>query len=265
MILADTHTHLYEERFDNDRREVIARAIESGVRYMMIPSVDSASHDDVVALAQEYPDNCFAMMGLHPTYVNDNPDYKNELALLERYLKTPPVRFCAMGETGLDLYWSRDFLKEQEEALRFQLDLALEYDLPVVLHTRDAFEEIINVVSDYAQKGIRGVFHSFAGTRQHYLRMKELGDFKFGIGGVITYKNSAVAEVVCGMELADMVLETDSPYLPPVPYRGKRNESSYVKLVAGKVAEIKCVSLETVAQVTTSNALEVFGIEKTGG
>lgn len=260
MQFIDTHAHLYDEKFDTDRDEMIRRAIEAGVSRLFLPGVDSESHESLIGLAREWPEHCFAMAGFHPTSANDNPNFRQELDRIDELLKNPPVKFYAVGETGLDLYWSRDFRKEQEEALRFQIELALKYDLPIVLHTRDAFDEIIQVVSEYRSKGIRGVFHSFAGSVEHYRTMRDLGDFYFGIGGVVTYKNSQVAPVVAEMELADIVLETDAPYLPPVPFRGKRNECAYIPYIAEKIAEIKHVPVEEIARITTSNAKKLFGI-----
>ena len=260
MQFIDTHTHLYDEKFDEDRKAAVCRAVEAGVTRMILPAVDSASHEALSALAGMHPDHCFAAIGFHPTSVNDNPDFRQELALVEKILENPPLPLYAVGETGLDLYWSRGFLREQEEALRFQIELAIRYDLPVILHTREAFEEIIRVVSDYRSRRLRGVFHSFAGTVEQYRTMRELGDFRFGIGGVVTYKNSPVAQVVAGMDLQDIVLETDAPYLPPVPFRGKRNESAHIVYVAEKIAEIKGLPVEEIAQATTSNAEQLFRI-----
>ena len=260
MLFIDTHTHLYDEKFDEDRDAVIRRAIDAGVTRMFLPAVDSESHEVLIALAKKYPVNCFALIGFHPTSANDNPAFREELIRIEKMLRNPPVPFYGIGETGLDLYWSRDFGKEQEEALRFQIELALRYDLPVVLHTREAFEEIIGVVSQYSSRGLRGVFHSFAGTVQQYRTIRDLGDFRFGIGGVVTYKNSQVAEVVKEMDLQDIVLETDAPYLPPVPFRGKRNESAYIVYIAEKIAEIKGISTEEVALTTTGVAEKLFRI-----
>lgn len=258
MQFIDTHTHLYDEKFDVDRATAIQRAVDAGVGRMLLPAVDSESHDALIALTQAFPENCLAMTGFHPTSTNDNPDFRRELERVAEMLENPPVKFWGIGETGLDLYWSRDFLREQEEALRFQIELALRYDLPIVLHTREAFDEIIRVVADYRTRGLRGIFHSFAGTPEHYRTIRTLGDFRFGIGGVVTYKNSQVAPVVAEMELSDIVLETDAPYLPPVPFRGKRNESAYIPLIAAKVAEIKGIPLEEVARTTTENAEKLF-------
>ncbi|MDR2936071.1 MAG: TatD family hydrolase, partial [Rikenellaceae bacterium] len=217
MSLIDTHTHLYDEAFDADRDAVLARAAECGVERLLLPAIDSASHGRLFALTDAYPGVCLPMMGLHPASVNENPDFRNELALVESLLKNSARKFYAIGETGLDLYWSKDFLREQTEALRFQIELALRHDLPIVLHTRDAFSEMIAVVNDYRGTGLRGIFHSFAGTCEQYLELKDIGKFAFGIGGVVTYKNATIAKVANQMNLADIVLETDAPYLPPVP------------------------------------------------
>ena len=260
MRLIDTHTHLYDEKFDPDREDMLARAIEAGVTRMLLPAVDSESHEALIGLARNNPESCYAMIGLHPTSVNGNADFRKELEWVDTLLKNPPVRFYGVGETGLDLYWSRDFLREQEEALRFQIELALEYDLPIVIHTRDAFDDMIRIISEYRKSGLRGVFHSFAGTEEQYHALRDSGDFCFGIGGVITYKNSLLPETVARMKLEDIVLETDAPYLPPVPFRGKRNESSYLVYIAEKMAEVKHVPVEEIARVTTQNAERMFGI-----
>ena len=257
-MFIDTHTHLYAEQFDNDRDNSIRRAIDAGVTRMFLPGVDSESHDTLIELVKAWPENCFAMAGFHPTSANDNPDFRKELDLLARMLENPPVKFWGIGETGLDLYWSQDFLREQEEALRFQIELALKYNLPIIVHTRESFEDAIRVFTDYRARGVRGIFHSFAGTVEHYRTIRGLGDFRFGIGGVVTYKNSQVGPVVAEMDLNDIVLETDAPYLPPVPFRGKRNESAYIPYIAEKIAEIKGVPVEEVARVTTQNAKDIF-------
>lgn len=260
MILIDTHTHLFDKQFDDDRDAVIRRAIDGGVTRMFLPAIEAESHEALISLAKTWPGNTFAMIGFHPTSANDNPDFRKELEIVENYLKNPPVPFYAIGETGLDLYWSKDYLREQEEALRFQIELALQYDLPIVIHNRNAFEDVIRIFSDYRAKGVRGIFHSFAGDLKQYRIMRELGDFCFGIGGVVTYKKSSVAEVVADMELEDIVLETDSPYLTPAPFRGKRNESAYTVYVAEKIAEIKGMEIEKVAETTTANARNLFRI-----
>ncbi len=258
MNFIDSHTHLYEPRFDADRKEMLQRAVDAGVTRMLLPGVDSESHDALIALAKSHPGHCFAMMGMHPTSANETPDYQTELSLVERLLAEAPVPFYAVGETGLDLHWSRDFLREQQEAFRFQIELALKFDLPLVIHTREAFAETLAVLSEYRSRGLRGVFHCFSGTAQEYRVLRGLGDFRFGIAGMVTYKNASLAAVVAEMELADLVLETDAPYLPPVPHRGQRNESAYIPLIAAKVAEIKGIPLEKVARETTKNTERLF-------
>jgi len=258
MYFIDTHTHLFDERFDADRAEVVACSVENGVKKLLLPATDSGTHEKVIRTVKEFPGVCYAMMGLHPTSVNDNPDYMQDLRLVEKYLEEKPVDFVAVGEIGLDLYWSRDFQKEQEKALRFQLELALKYDIPVVLHVRDAFAEIFRVLEDYKGYSLRGVFHSFFGTEEDYRTIKTLGDFKVGISGPVTYKKSDLTDVIPLIPLEDILLETDAPYLPPVPYRGKRNESCYIPLIAAKIAELKDIPVATVAETTTSNAEKLF-------
>lgn len=263
MTLTDTHSHLYDSAFDDDRAQAVARAVDSGVERIMLPAIDSESHEALFALCREYPANCFPMMGLHPTSVNDNPDYMKELELVEKYLAEPPAgieRFYGVGEIGLDLYWSRDWIDRQTEVFERQIELALRHSLPIAVHTRSAWKEMTEVLERYEGNGLRGVMHAFSGSRAQYEKIRRAGEFVFGIGGVVTYKNSDVAEVVADMDMRDIVLETDCPYLTPVPFRGKRNESAYVKYVCAKVAEIKGVPVDDVASVTTTNARRIFGI-----
>lgn len=261
-MIIDTHTHIYDEAFDTDRDETVARALSAGVAKMMCPAIDSGSHDRLFRLCGEYPDICLPMMGLHPTSVNDNPSWRDELSLVESYLVRPPegIKFYAVGEIGLDLYWSQEWLREQLEVFSRQIELSIEYELPVVVHTRDAWPQMCEVFKGYAGQGLRGVMHSFSGTWDDYETIKGCGDFLFGIGGPVTYKKSGLPELVAHIPLEDLVLETDSPYLPPVPYRGKRNESSYIGLVCRKVAEIKGFTEVEVADITTTNVLRMFGI-----
>jgi TatD DNase family protein len=200
-------------------------------------------------------------MGLHPTSVNDNPRWREELAEVERLLAEPPQgieRFYGVGEIGLDLYWSRDWQVEQTEAFRVQVELALKHDLPIVVHTRDAWEEMAEIVEEYRDRGLRGIFHAFSADVEMYERLRKCGDFVFGIGGVVTFKKSSLAEVVKSMRLEDLVVETDAPYLTPTPHRGTRNESSYVRFVAEKIAELQGISYEVVAEQTTANAKRIF-------
>ena len=262
-MLIDTHSHLFEEEFDADRREAVERAQSVGVERIVLPAIERSSNERLFAMCREYPHLAVPLMGLHPTSINDNPEWRDELHEVEQWLTAPPEgveRFYGVGEIGLDLYWSRDFLSEQEEALRAQLDMALRFDLPVAIHTREAWSEMISVVSDYRTRGLRGVFHAFAGDLATYRTLREMGDFKFGVGGVVTYKKSGVADVVREIPLEDILLETDSPYLTPVPHRGKRNESSYVELVCAEVARIKGVEFDEVAEKTTQNAKQLFSL-----
>lgn len=260
-MLTDTHAHLYDSAFDEDREQVIQRAAAAGVARILLPAIDSQSHERLFAAARQYPEQCRVLIGFHPTSVNNNPDFRQELQQVAGYLENPPsgVVFCGVGEVGLDLYWEKAFLAQQIEALEFQIDLALQYDLPLVIHTRDAWPEMIEVLSRYRERNIRGVIHSFSGTVDTYRAIKQIGEFVFGVGGVVTFKKSALYTVVEQMELSDLVLETDAPYLTPVPYRGKRNESSYIPYICATVAQAKGVSTETVEQVTTEAARRIFG------
>jgi TatD DNase family protein len=252
-MFIDTHTHLYDEKFNDDRSEMILRAIAGGVECMYLPNCDSSTIDGMLQVEQEFPGYCKAMMGLHPCYVKEN--YKTELGIVETWLKQR--KFAAVGEVGLDYYWDKTFVAQQQEAFETQMEWALAYNLPVVIHTRDAMQQTVDTVKPFAARGLRGVFHCFTGS---YEMAKEIIDFGFylGIGGVVTYKNAGVQEVVQQIPLEHIVLETDAPYLTPHPFRGKRNESLYVKLVAEKIAELNDISVEEVAQITTRNAGLLF-------
>ena len=255
MILTDTHTHLYSEQFKDDIDTVIQNCIEKGITRLFLPNIDSSSIDGMMALGAKYADNCFPMMGLHPTSVNAN--YKEELTLIEEWMSKQ--KFCAIGEIGIDLYWDKTFIKEQQEAFRFQIKLAKKYNLPFVIHCRDAFDEIFEILDELNDDKMRGIFHCFTGTVEQANHIINYGDFKIGIGGVVTFKNSGLDKVVEQIDLKDIVLETDSPYLAPTPFRGKRNESTYIYTIAEKVADIYKVSIKEVAKVTTANSKEVFG------
>ncbi len=260
-MLIDTHSHIYDEAFDADRKAVVERAKAEGVERIVLPAIDGESNERLFDMCRDYSEYVVALMGLHPTSVNDNPHWREELAEVERLLAAPPQgieRFYGVGEIGLDLYWSRDWQAEQTEAFRAQLELALKHDLPIVVHTRDAWEEMATIVEKYSDRGLRGVFHAFSSDAEMYERLRKCGDFVFGIGGVVTFKKSALAEVVKAMRLEDLVVETDSPYLTPTPHRGTRNESSYVRFVAAKIAELKGVDYEVVAEQTTANAKRIF-------
>ena len=262
-MLIDTHSHIYDDAFDDDRNEVVERARAEGVERIVLPAIDGESNERLFEMCRACGDYVVPLMGLHPTSVNDNPRWREELAEVERLLANPPQgieRFYGVGEIGLDLYWSRDWQAEQTEAFRAQIDMALKYEKPIVVHTRDAWEEMATIIEEYRDRGLRGVFHAFSADVAMYERLKEYGDFVFGIGGVVTFKKSALAEVVKAMELEDLVVETDAPYLTPAPHRGTRNESSYVRFVAQKIAELKGVDYKVVAEKTTANAKRIFGI-----
>ena len=262
-MLIDTHSHIYDEAFDEDRREVVERAKAEGVERIILPAIDGESNERLFDMCREYGEYVVPLMGLHPTSINDNPHWREELAEVERLLQSPPQgvgRFYGVGEIGLDLYWSRDWQDEQTEGFRAQLELALKYGLPIVVHTRDAWEEMAAIVEEYAGRGLKGVFHAFSSDVAMYERLRKCGDFVFGIGGVVTFKKSPLAEVVKAMRLEDLVVETDAPYLTPAPHRGTRNESSYVRFTAMKIAELQGVDYEKVAEQTTANAKRIFNL-----
>ena len=253
MILVDTHTHLYLPEFNTDLPQVIARAINQGVQYLLIPNIDLESVEPMIRVCNQFPKSCFPMLGMHPTSVKQ--DYKTELdSILKQYEKQ---KYIAIGEIGIDLYWDKTFIKEQEEAFRIQLDFALEHDLPVAIHCRDSFQPIMDVLKDYKNKPLNGVFHAFSGPKEQADLIIKQG-FKLGIGGVLTYKNSKLKDTLAPIALEHIVLETDSPYLTPVPKRGERNESAYVSYVCQKLAEIKNMRTEEVAQMTSANAIKLF-------
>ncbi len=253
MFLTDTHTHLYLEEFNNDRKEMIKRALEQDVKAMLLPNIDSSSIDGMLKLCQQNPENCFPMMGLHPTSVKDN--FLEELELVENWLSKD--KFFAVGEIGIDLYWDKTFQKEQEIAFIKQIELAKNYRLPIVIHMRDSFDEVYEIVKTQSSPALTGVFHCFTGTLEQAEKIIEL-NFLLGIGGVVTFKNSGLDKVVEKIDIKHLLLETDSPFLTPMPFRGQRNESAYTRLVARKIAEIKRISLEEVAEMTTFNANKIF-------
>jgi len=257
MLLIDTHTHLYLEHFDNDRSETVQRAIDNNVKCMLLPNIDAESIKPMMQLAKEFPHNLLPMIGLHPTSVK--ADYKNELAIVDKELKFN--KFCAIGETGIDLYWDTTFEKEQKEALRHQIILADTYNLPIVLHSRNSLTQIVEVIEDKSLPRVGGVFHCYPGDTETALKIVDMG-FYLGIGGTVTYKKTDLPDVIKAVGLKNIVLETDAPFLPPVPYRGKRNESMYVKIVAEKIAEILNVSLEEVAEATSCNAIKLFNLNQ---
>ena len=259
MRLIDTHSHLFLEEFSEDLPQVIERARSAGITHIFMPNIDSTTIDSMLSVCNTYNDYCFPMIGLHPTSVN--ADYEKELEIVARELKSFN-KYIAIGEVGMDLYWDKTFLKEQQIVLDKQINWALEYDLPVVIHCRDAFGYIYNVLEPYKNTSLKGVFHSFTGTDDEAARILEFSGFLIGINGVVTFKKSRLPEVLTKIPLEKIVLETDSPYLTPVPNRGKRNESAYVKDTLMKVSDIYRMSPEAVGRVTSENALKVFGMGK---
>jgi TatD DNase family protein len=255
MIITDTHTHLYSEEFDLDRKEMMQRAIDSGVTRFFVPAIDSSCTQSMYELEKTYPENVFLMMGLHPTYVKEN--YLEELQHVENQLAKR--KFIAIGEIGIDLYWDKTHLKEQQIAFKHQIRLAKKYQLPIVIHCRDAFDEIFEVLETEKGTDLFGIFHCFTGTYEQALRAISF-NMKLGIGGVVTFKNGKIDQFLHQIDLKHIVLETDSPYLAPIPYRGKRNESSYIVNVVHKLAEIYSLSIDEIAKITTENSKVVFGI-----
>jgi len=252
--MIDTHSHIYSEEFDSDRADVILRAKESGISHIILPNCDSETLPRMLALEAEYPDYCYAAIGLHPTSVQE--DFEAELALIESELKRRA--WIAIGEIGIDLYWDKTFLSQQIKAFQQQIDWALEYKLPVIIHVRDSFRETMEALSPYRNSGLTGVFHSFTGTIDEAQEIITFGGFKLGINGIVTFKNSGLAAVVEKIDLKHILLETDSPYLTPAPHRGKRNECAYVHLVASKLAEVYQCSLQHIDEQTTQNAESLF-------
>lgn len=256
MTLIDTHTHIYLPEFDNDLPQTISRAVNQGVKYLFLPNIDLASVEPMLSVCSQFPDTCFPMIGMHPTSVKQ--DFKKELeAVLSHY---QPGKYIAVGEIGIDLYWDKTHLSEQIEAFRTQLDFALQHNLPAVIHCRDSFQAIMDVLKDYKNKQLSGVFHAFSGPKEQAEIIIKQG-FKLGIGGVLTYKNAKLKDVLAQIPLEHIVLETDSPYLTPVPKRGERNESAYVNYICQKLAEIKETDMAEVAAITTQNALNLFKLK----
>jgi len=254
MYIVDTHTHLYSESFDEDRTAMIERAIEEGVQKMLLPNIDTDSIEPMYALCEQFPNNCYPMMGLHPGYIDEK--WEENLAVVKQHLFGREN--IAVGEIGMDLYWDKTFKAEQAQAFRIQIEWAKELNLPIVIHARDAFDEIFEIVDELNDSTLSGVFHCFTGNLEQAKRIENYGGFKIGIGGVLTYKKSGLDDVVKDIPMDLLVLETDSPYLPPTPFRGKRNESAYINYVAEKLAEIKGMSVEELAKITTQNAENLF-------
>jgi TatD DNase family protein len=252
----DTHAHLYLPEFDTDRQSIVETALYRGVKKILLPNIDGTTIDPMNSLADQFPGVCYPMMGLHPTSVKEN--YLGELDRVEKELSRR--KYCAVGEIGIDLYWDKSRLAEQSNAFSSQLDLALKYNLPVAIHARESFSEILNVLDGYKNKGLRGVFHAFTGTADIAKDVISRG-FLLGIGGIITYKKSFLPDVILETELSHIILETDSPFLTPVPFRGKRNESSYIPYIAEAIGKIKEISPGEVARITTANAHTLFQLD----
>lgn len=253
MNFTDTHTHLYSEAFDEDRDTMIQRAIDAGVQRFFIPAIDSEYTQGMYDLEKAYPNHVFLMMGLHPTHVKEN--YEEELAHIEAQFEERS--FYAVGEIGIDLYWDKSTLTIQQDAFKRQIQLAKKYKLPIVIHCRDAFDEVFEVLESEKSDDLFGIFHCFTGTKEQALQAIGYG-MKLGIGGVVTFKNGKIDQFLSDIPLEHIVLETDAPYLSPVPFRGKRNESSYVTLVAEKLATIYQRPLAEIADITSANADAVF-------
>lgn len=255
MVLTDTHTHLYSEEFSGDRAEMIKRALDKGVSRFFIPAIDSGYVQGMYELEKQYPENVFLMMGLHPCYVKEN--YEEELACVER--EFAKRKFFAVGEIGIDLYWDKTTLDIQKIAFKRQIQLAKKYKLPIVIHCRESFDEIFEVLESEKGDDLFGIFHCFTGTYEQALQAISY-NMKLGIGGVVTFKNGKIDQFLHQIDLKHIVLETDSPYLAPTPYRGKRNESSYISLVAEKLALVYETDVHEIARITTENSKSVFGI-----
>ena len=253
MIITDTHTHLYSEQFDDDRVEVIERALAAGVTRFFIPAIDSSYTKSMYALESRYPNNMFLMTGVHPTHVKN--DYLEELAHIKEQLNLR--EFVAIGEIGIDLYWDRSTLKLQQEMFKLQIQLAKQYRLPVVIHCRDAFDEVFQILEEEKGSELFGIFHCFTGNLEQAQKAISF-NMKLGIGGVVTFKNGKIDQFLKEISLDHIVLETDAPYLAPVPYRGKRNESSYILNVLEKLSDIYSMSSNEIASITTKNSKSIF-------
>ena len=256
MTFTDTHTHLYDEAFASEEDLAVDRAVEAGVTRMILPDIDSVSREQMFDLAERHPGVLFPCLGLHPTSIG--ADWKAEFAKMEPYLDK---KITAIGEIGIDCYWSKEFLEQQKEAFRLQLDLAHDLDLPVIIHSRESTEIILDILKECRHLNLRGVFHAYSGSRETFKEIQKLGDWYIGIGGVLTFKKASIAEHVKEIPLDRILLETDSPYLTPVPFRGQRNESAYIPHIASRLAQIKDIPLEEVAETTTANAVKLFKLQ----
>lgn len=255
MVFTDTHTHLYDEAFAGEEDLAVERAVAAGVTRMILPDIDSQTRNAMFSLAERHEGVLFPCLGLHPTSVDAR--WKEEMMLMEQNLER---KIRAIGEIGMDCYWSREFVNEQEEVFRIQLEMASGMDLPVIIHSRESTELILKILKDCGHLGLRGVFHAFSGSIETFRELQKLGDWYIGIGGVLTYKKASIAETVRQIPLERILLETDSPYLTPVPFRGKRNESAYIPHIAARLSELTGRTMEETAAITTDNAQKLFGI-----
>jgi TatD DNase family protein len=258
-MIIDTHAHLYAEEFSEDQTEVFIRAAAAGVHYFLLPNINSESIPLMEKLMKEQK-NTIPMMGLHPSYVKEN--WMEELKIIETHLFKNPSKYCAVGEIGMDLFWDKTFIEAQKIVFRTQVSWAKKLKLPVAIHARDAFDEIFEILDEENDESLKGVFHCFTGNLEQANKILDYGGFKLGIGGVITYKNSGLTEVLNSVELKHLVLETDAPYLSPAPFRGKRNESAYLSYIIEKISGIYKLSDAIIAEVTSQNAIELFQLEK---
>jgi TatD DNase family protein len=258
-MIIDTHAHLYAEEFSEDQTEVFTRAVAAGVHYFLLPNINSESIPLMEKLMKEQK-NTIPMMGLHPSYVKEN--WMEELQIIETHLFKNPSKYCALGEIGMDLFWDKTFIEAQKIVFRTQISWAKKLKLPVAIHARDAFDEIFEILDEENDESLKGVFHCFTGNLEQANKILDYGGFKLGIGGVITYKNSGLSEVLNSVELKHLVVETDAPYLSPAPFRGKRNESAYLSYIIEKISGIYKLSDAKIAEVTSQNAIELFQLEK---
>ena len=258
-MIIDTHAHLYAEEFSEDQTEVFIRAAAAGVHYFLLPNINSESIPLMEKLMKEQK-NTIPMMGLHPSYVKEN--WMEELKIIETHLFKNPSKYCAVGEIGMDLFWDKTFIEAQKIVFRTQISWAKKLKLPIAIHARDAFDEIFEILDEENDESLKGVFHCFTGNLEQATKILDYGGFKLGIGGVITYKNSGLTEVLNSVELKHLVLETDAPYLSPAPFRGKRNESAYLSYIIEKISGIYKLSDAIIAEVTSQNAIELFQLEK---
>jgi TatD DNase family protein len=253
-VYVDSHTHIYLKDFDEDRKGIISECLNNGVNKLLLPNIDKSSIADVIKICEVYKDICYPMVGLHPCYVKDS--YEDDLDFLKPIIKS--IKPIAVGEIGIDLYWDKSNLEIQRKAFIAQINWAKEFKLPIVIHARDSYDEIFEVLDQVNDENLNGVFHCFSSSLKDANRILNYGGFKLGIGGVVTFKNSGLDKVVKNIDIKNIVLETDSPYLTPTPFRGTRNKSSYIPIIANKLSDIYEISSEEIGNITSKNAKEIF-------